>query len=71
MQDKILTIEPNEWFVPITNDYPALEKEYTGLELGKTPINTAQTEALASIRTRWGAWVKDVRTCLAERAHPI
>src|SRR3989338_1275378 len=27
-----LVIEPNEWFAPIGNDYPALENEYLGLE---------------------------------------
>ena len=48
-----LTIEPNEWFVPIGNDYPDLEKEYFGLELNKTPMNKAKTEALASVRARW------------------
>lgn len=51
--DSNLVIEPNEWFAEIENDYPALEKEYVGLELGKTPINTAQKEAIASLRTRW------------------
>jgi len=28
IKDKRLIIEPNEWFAPIKNDYPALEKEY-------------------------------------------
>jgi site-specific DNA recombinase len=53
IKDLILTIEPNEWLVPIRNGYPALEKEYLGLEQGKTLMNKAQTEALASIRTHW------------------
>jgi DNA invertase Pin-like site-specific DNA recombinase len=53
IRDQMLVIEPNEWFVPIKNDYPALEKEYLRLELKKTPMNTAQTKALASVRTRW------------------
>lgn len=50
-----LIIEPNEWLAPIKNGYPELEKEYIGLELGKTPLNRIKTEALSSIRTRWGA----------------
>lgn len=48
-----LLIEANEWFVPIKNDYPALEAEYLRLELNKKPLNEAKTEALASIRTPW------------------
>lgn len=55
IKDQKLFIEPNKWFVPIGNEYPALEKEYLGLELNKMPINTAQNKALASIRARWGA----------------
>ena len=50
---RTLSIEPNEWLVPIKNDYPALEKKYLRLELKKTPMNTAQTKALASVRTQW------------------
>ncbi len=48
-----LFIEANEWFVPIKNSYPALEKEYAGLELSKELVTTAQTEALSSIRAHW------------------
>jgi len=51
--DGELIIEPNEWFVPIKNEYSSIEKEYLGLELNKMPMNKQQTEALASIRTRW------------------
>ena len=51
-----LFIEPNDWFVPIKNEYPALEAEFAELELGKTPFNKAKTEALSSIRARWGDW---------------
>lgn len=45
-----LTIEPNEWFVPIEKGYPALQSEYLGLELMNLPLNEAKTEALASVR---------------------
>ena len=53
IKDKKLHIEPNEWLQPIRNDYPALEKEYLGLEPLKMPLNKAKTEALSSVRTRW------------------
>ena len=48
-----LLIEPNEWLVPIKNDYPALEKEYVRLELSKMPMTKAKSEALTSLRTDW------------------
>ena len=53
IRDGLLSIEPNEWFVPIGNDYPTLEMEYLGLEPQKMPMNKRRTEALASVRTRW------------------
>ena len=53
IKDKKLIIEPNEWFVPIKNDYPALEAEYLRLEPTKMPINKAKTEALTSVRAHW------------------
>ena len=53
MKDEKLFIEPNDWFVPIKNSYPALEKEYAGLELTKKPDIKAQTEALSSVRAHW------------------
>ena len=53
IKDEKLFIEPNEWFVPIKNNYSALEKEYVGLELNKIPLNKAKTEALASVRAQW------------------
>jgi DNA invertase Pin-like site-specific DNA recombinase len=63
INDQILTIEPNEWLIPIKNEYPALEKEYLRLEPTKMPMNKAKTEALASVRARWLRIVDDVRTC--------
>jgi len=48
-----LYLETMEWFVPIKNGAPALQKEYRRLELSKKPATKAQTEALASIRARW------------------
>lgn len=53
IKDKELTLEPYDWFVPIKNDYPVLEKEYKRLEPLKTPMSKAKTEALASVRSHW------------------
>jgi site-specific DNA recombinase len=53
IKDEKLFIEPNDWLVPIKNGYSKLEEEYTGLELGKGSVKTAQTEALSPIHTRW------------------
>lgn len=55
IQDEKLTIEPNEWFIPIHDGYPVLEEEYERLELDKTLTESGRNEALASIRTRWDA----------------
>ncbi len=57
-----LIIEPNDWFVPIKNGYPALEKEYLRLEPAKRPMNKAKTEALTSVRAHWlGRWDSNPR----------
>ena len=53
IEDEKLFIEPNDWFVPIKNSYPVLERQYAGLELKEKPVTTAQTEALSSIRAHW------------------
>ncbi len=54
IKDGKLVIEPNEWFAPIINNYPAIEKEYLRLEPDKMLGNQSKTEALASVRTLWG-----------------
>lgn len=51
--DGKLTIQANEWLVPIEKGYPALKEEYERLELDKLPFNKAKTEALASVRANW------------------
>ncbi|MDP3726982.1 MAG: recombinase family protein [bacterium] len=48
-----LIIEPNEWFVPIKNNYSVLEKAYSRLEPHKIRMNKTKTKALASVRARW------------------
>jgi len=53
IKDEKLFIEPNEWFVPIKNEYPALQAEYLRLEPAEMLINKAKTEALASVNARW------------------
>jgi hypothetical protein len=68
IKNEKLTIEANEWFVPVKNGYPALEKEYLGLELNKTPLNKAKTEALTSVRARWRSILKIARTEFPRRA---
>lgn len=58
IKDGILNINLNEWFIPIKEKYPELEREYQRLELDKTPVyalNKAKSEALASLRARWCA----------------
>ncbi|OGQ05763.1 MAG: hypothetical protein A2W61_01895 [Deltaproteobacteria bacterium RIFCSPLOWO2_01_44_7] len=53
IKDGKFTIQANEWLVPITNDYPNLEKEYQRLEPTQLPDNKEKTEALASVRSSW------------------
>lgn len=56
IKDKELNVTNNFWLVPIEKAYPELEAEYRRIELDKTLTNTKRNEALASIRTRWGAY---------------
>ena len=53
IKDQKLLIEPNEWFIPVKNKYPALEKEYLRLEPTKTLMTKRQIEGLASVRAHW------------------
>ena len=53
IKDQKLLIEPNEWFIPVKNEYPALEKEYLRLEPRKTLMTKRQIEGLASVRAHW------------------
>ncbi len=48
-----LNVTLPKWYQIIADEYPAVEKDYQKLEPNKLPMNTAQTKALASIRTRW------------------
>lgn len=53
IKDKKLIIEANEWFIPIKNEYPALETEYLGLEPTESLMDKTKTEALDSVRAHW------------------
>ena len=53
IKNKTLTIEPNEWFVPIKEGYPKLEKEFVRLELNKTPMNKRKSTSLSEMRLSW------------------
>jgi len=61
IRDEKLSIDSNDWLVPIKNEYPELEKKYRRLELQEKPNTKAQTEALDSIRTQWLRTVNNVR----------
>lgn len=53
IKDGKLSIEPNEWLVPIKTNYKELEEEYLGLEPTETQAIKANEEAFVSLRTRW------------------
>ncbi len=54
VKDKKVSIEANEWFVPIKKAYPALEAEYKRLELDKSLSITKRNAAFAQIILSWG-----------------
>ncbi|NCS31987.1 hypothetical protein GW793_00665 [bacterium] len=54
-----MDFKPNEWFVPIVNNYPQLEQEYLRLELNKKTATKAQNMSLESINTQWLRIVQD------------
>ncbi|MCJ7471987.1 MAG: hypothetical protein MUP02_04170 [Actinobacteria bacterium] len=48
-----LSIEANEWLVPIKEDYPALEEEYLRLKPEKDLVYSGVSSNLEPVRTRW------------------
>ena len=56
VKDKKVLITPNERFVPIEKAYPALEAEYTRLELDKTLTDSMRNELFAQLIPTWGAY---------------
>jgi len=57
-----LSIETNEWLVPIKEDYPALEKEYLGLKPTENLLYNGVSSNLGPIRPQWLATVDNVKT---------
>lgn len=55
-----LIIEAEKWFVRMQEGYKPLKIEYDRLELAKKPLNKAQKDALASLRTQW--WTRCQKT---------
>ncbi|MFV1974559.1 MAG: hypothetical protein ACC651_02370 [Candidatus Scalindua sp.] len=53
IKDGILSIETNEWLVPIKNTYPKLEEDYLRLEPLQVLENKEQTEFLDPVRPGW------------------
>jgi site-specific DNA recombinase len=48
-----LSIEPNPWFIPIKNAYPALEKRYLALEPTENTMDKRKTKAIDDLRVSW------------------
>ena len=55
LKDKILTVEPNEWLVPIGEQYPALEKRYLWARTNQKASSQIKEEAMESIFETWRA----------------
>jgi DNA invertase Pin-like site-specific DNA recombinase len=64
---KKVSIEANDWLLPIEKAYPELEAEFRRLELQKYPSNEARNVAFSSLILRWGATVDVIRTIFEER----
>lgn len=55
LRDRTLTVEPNEWLVPIGEQYPALEKRYLWARTNQKASSQVKEEALESIFETWRA----------------
>ncbi len=51
--DGNLKIQLNEWFVPIAESYPELEKEYLRLEPNKNSQDKRKMEGISTIHSSW------------------
>ena len=51
--DSKLYLEPNEWLVPIRDEYPEIEKEYLGLEPVKNLAYSGVSSLPEAISTGW------------------
>ena len=55
IKDKKVSIEANEWFVPIEIAYPELKARFERLELDKSMDTTTKNATLAQLILEWGA----------------
>lgn len=53
IKDKKLTIELNEWFKPIQEDYPLLEERYLRLKPTENVITNNKNDDLNGVRSEW------------------
>ena len=53
IKDGNLSIEPNEWLIPIKEKYQPLEERFLGLEPAESLFNTRKNEALVSVCSQW------------------
>jgi len=49
----IIHVEPEEWLVPITDKYPALEKQHKMFEPAKNHSYNCISSNLEPVRTSW------------------
>ncbi len=61
LKDGILTLESNEWFIPIKNDYGKVGKMFLASEPKKTPLNKEPTHALGEVGSMWLHFVDEIR----------
>lgn len=71
LKGKILSIEAFEWFTHIEKAYPELEAEFKRIELNKSLTKEGRNAAFASLITRWGAIVEEVRIALRAINNPL
>ena len=62
LKDENLSIEPNEWLIPIKEKYPVLEEQFLGLEPAESLLNTRKNEGLVSVCSQWKSILYEVRT---------
>ena len=55
LRDRLLTVEPNEWLVPIGEQYSELEKRYLWARTNQKTSSQVKEEALDSIFETWRA----------------
>ena len=53
IKDGNLSMEPNEWLIPIKVKYPVLEEQFLGLEPAESFLNTRENEGLVSVCSQW------------------